>query len=281
MKLGSHVSITESIDKSVDRAKELGCNTFQIFTRNPRMWKHKILTNEEIAAFHEKIGKTGIWPVFSHMPYLPNLSSSNPEPYKKSVDSLRLELERCNLLKIPYVITHMGSHLGKGWETGKAQLVNAIDIAVSSLDEYPMILLENTSGRSNEIGSTFTEIGEILDRVSTNNIGVCFDTCHAYARGYDITNKLGLKETIDEIESQIGLDHIKIVHLNDSKGELGSRLDRHNHIGLGNIGEKGFINFLDSDFKEKPLILETPVDDFKTDKGNLQKVRELLLYVDE
>jgi deoxyribonuclease-4 len=178
-------------------------------------------------------------------------------------------------------VTHLGSHLGKGKEQGQKQIVNAIDTAVSGLDKLPMLLLENTSGKTNEIGSTFTEIGEIIDNVSTTHIGVCFDTCHAYARGYDIASPNGLEETINEIESSIGMDKIKIVHLNDSKGELGSRLDRHNHIGEGHIGEKGFINFLSSPFKDKPLILETPIDEFRSDKDNLVKAKELYTWANK
>ncbi len=277
MKLGCHVSIAESIDKSVDRAEEIGCDTFQIFTRNPRMWKYKTITGEEAEIFRRKVEKTGISPVFSHMPYLLNLSSSNPEIYKKSVDTLRVELERCNRLNIPYVVTHLGSHLGKGPETGKAQIVKAIEAATESLDEYPMILLENTSGKKNEVGSTFIEIGDIISNASTDNIGVCFDTCHAYARGYDITTELGLEAVMAEIDSEIGFERVRVVHLNDSKGELGSRMDRHNHIGLGFIGVNGFLNFLGSAFREKPLILETPVDDIRSDKDNIEKARELYM----
>lgn len=278
MKIGCHVSIADGIDRAVDRAAEIGCNTFQLFTRNPRMWKHKELTEEEIEAFKDKVNQTSIEPVFSHVPYLPNLSSSNPEPYKKSVATLRLELNRCNQLNIPYVVTHLGSHLGEGVEKGKTQIVNAIETATSELDYYPMILLENTSGKKNEVGSTFTEIGEILEKVTTSNVGVCIDTCHAYARGYDITTEEGLSKTIDEIEKHIGFNRVKLVHLNDSKGELGSRLDRHNHIGLGYIGEEGFVNFLNSPFREKPLILETPVDEMRSDRDNVEKVRELAVY---
>jgi len=277
MKIGCHVSIADSIDLSVDRAQEIGCDTFQIFTRNPRMWRAKTLTNEEIDSFKEKLEKTSISPVISHMPYLPNLSSSNAEPYKRSVATLRLELERCNLLDIPYVVTHLGSHLGKGKEQGERQIVNAIDTTVSGLNKHPTILLENTSGKTNEVGSTFTEIGEIIEKVSTNDIGVCFDTCHAFARGYDITSPEGLDETINEIESSFGFERVKIVHMNDSRGELGSRMDRHNHIGLGYIGEYGFINFLSSRFRDKPLILETPVDEFRSDVDNLAKARELYM----
>jgi len=281
MKIGCHVSIADSIDRAVDRASEIGCNTFQIFTRSPRMWKARELSEEEVTAFKEKIGKTEISPVVSHMPYLPNLSSSNPKPYKRSIDTLRLELERCNMLEIPYLVTHLGSHLGKGKVKGQKQIVNAINTAVSGLDKHPMILLENTSGKTNETGSTFIEIGEIIEKVSTDHVGVCFDTCHAYARGYDITNPKGLLDTINEIESNIGMDKIKVVHLNDSKGELGSRMDRHNHIGEGNIGEKGFLNFLSSSFKEKPLILETPVDDFRRDKDNVEKAKALYMWANK
>ncbi len=278
MKIGCHVSIADSIDRAVDRAHSIDCNAFQIFTRSPRMWKARDITEDEASEFKRKLTETGINPVVSHMPYLPNLSSSNPEPYKRSVDTLRLEFERCNQLGIPYLVTHLGSHLGKGMEQGTKQIVNAIDTAVSGMNKHPMILLENTSGKTNEVGSTFKEIGVIIDRVSTDHIGVCLDTCHAYARGYDLTTEKGLADTMDEIESSIGFDHIKLVHMNDSKGELGSRMDRHEHLGLGNIGEKGFINFLSSGFRDKPLILETPIDEFRSDKDNVEKARELYMW---
>ena len=275
MKLGCHVSIAGSVDKAVDRAQEVGCNTFQVFTRSPRMWRHREFRQEEIEAFKRKRSEAGIDPVFSHMPYLPNLSSSNPEPYRKSVDSLRLELTRCNQLGIPFLVTHLGSHLGKGLDTGIQQIVRAIDGAINGLDQYPTILLENTSGKTNEVGSTFEELKTIIDSVSTQRIGICFDTCHAFARGYDIYTQKGIDSTIRNIEDTVGFDRIKLVHLNDSKGELGSRLDRHNHIGFGNIGENGFRRFLKSRFNSKSLILETPVDDFRSDRDNLEKVREL------
>jgi len=275
MKLGCHVSISGSVDKAVDRAQEIGCNTFQVFTRSPRMWRHREFSEREVEAFKRKRYDAGIDPVFSHMPYLPNLSSSNPEPYRKSVDSLRLELARCNQLGVPFLVTHLGSHLGKGLDTGIKQIVRAIDDATNGLDTYPTILLENTSGKTNEVGSTFEELKTIIDNVSTERIGVCFDTCHAFARGYDVSTQKGIDTTIRNIEQTIDFDLVQLVHLNDSKGELGSRLDRHNHIGVGNIGEDGFRRFLKSRFNTKPLILETPVDDFRSDRDNLEKVREL------
>jgi len=275
MKLGCHVSIAGSVDKAVDRANMIGCDTFQVFTRSPRMWRHREFKPDEVEAFKRKRGDAGIAPVFSHMPYLPNLSSSNPEPYRKSVDSLRLELTRCNQLDIPFLVTHLGSHLGKGLDTGLKQIVRAIDDAIDGLDRYPMILLENTSGKTNEVGSTFEELKIIIDNVSTKRIGVCFDTCHAFARGYDVSTQNGVDTIIRDIEHTIGFDRVQLVHLNDSFGELGSRLDRHNHIGVGFIGEEGFRQFLKSRFNTKPLILETPVDDFRSDIDNLEKVREL------
>jgi deoxyribonuclease-4 len=275
MKLGCHVSIAGSVDKAVDRARELGCNTFQVFTRSPRMWRYREFREDEIYAFKRKRRDAGIDPVFSHMPYLPNLSSSNTEPFMKSVETLRLELTRCNQLDIPFLVTHLGSHLGKGLDIGIRQIVKAIDTAVSGLDHYPIILLENTSGKTNEVGSTFEELRVIVESVSTDCIGVCLDTCHAFARGYDISTREGIDSTLRVIEETIGFDLIRLVHLNDSKGELGSRLDRHNHIGVGHIGEDGFRRFLTSRFSTKPLILETPVDDFRSDMDNLEKVRQL------
>jgi deoxyribonuclease-4 len=275
MKLGCHVSMADSVDKAVDRAEALGCDVFQIFTRSPRMWKHREFTEKEVIEFKEKRKKTRINPVFSHMPYLPNLSSSNMQTYQKSVETLKLELTRCNLLEIPYLVTHLGSHLGKGLESGIDQIVKAIETAIDSVSNAPFILLENTSGKTNEVGSTFEEINTIIENVSIERIGVCFDTCHAYARGYDISTIIGISSTIQKIEETIGFDRVKLVHLNDSKGELGSRKDRHNHIGLGYIGEDGFRNLLGSNFISKPLILETPVDNIRSDKDNLYKVREL------
>lgn len=279
MKLGCHVSIADSVDRAVDRAYELGCNVFQVFTRSPRMWKHREFSDEEVSLFRKKRLEAGIDPVFSHMPYLPNLSTAKPDMYRKSVATLKLELERCVLLGIPYLVTHLGSHLGAGFESGLVQITGAINSATKDVPNHPIILLENTSGKTNEVGSTFEEIQRIIENVETDRIGVCFDTCHAFARGYDISSEKGLAETIQIIENTVGFDRIGLVHLNDSKGELGSRMDRHNHIGLGFIGEEGFKGILHSKFGEKPLILETPVDEIRSDADNLRRVRELALDV--
>jgi len=277
LKLGIHVSISGTIDLAADRAKELGCNTFQIFTRNPRGWKYKKLDPEEVAEFRRKTSTYQLAPAVAHMPYLPNLSCPKKGIYAKSVKSLSAELGRCGALGIPYIVTHLGSHLGKGQDIGLVRIADAVNQALSENENDVMILLENTAGTTNSMGSTFEEIKRILVRtVDKKRVGVCFDTAHAYAAGYDIRSKQGIEETFEKFDNVIGLDKLKVVHLNDSQGGLGSGRDRHEHIGMGYIGEVGFRSLLQHDaIREKPLLLETPIDERRGAADNLQKVREL------
>jgi deoxyribonuclease-4 len=277
MLVGCHVSIAGSIDRAVDRALERGCSTFQIFSRNPRGWQAKPLDDTAAAAFRKKTKDAGIDQVFVHMPYLPNLASPDREIYERSVDTLRSELERCEALAVPSLITHTGSHLGTGHEAGMDRLVDAIDTALASADSKAMLLLENTAGASNSIGGRLEEIGEVIRRVGDRDrIGVCFDTCHAFAAGYDLSTGAGLESTLALFEKEIGFNRLAAVHLNDSKGECGSRLDRHEHIGLGAIGNDGFVRILhDARIRRLPLICETPVDERCDDAGNIKKVLEL------
>jgi deoxyribonuclease-4 len=276
LKAGFHISIQGSIDASVDRAAQLGCNTFQIFTRSPRQWYSAKLDPNATRAFPEKVKDYGIEPVFAHMPYLPNLASPRNEVYEKSVKTLTSELERCNQLEIPYLVTHLGSHLGEGKETGFARLIKGINQALKDTEEGVMLLLENTAGTRNSMGSTFEDIKHIIDHViNQERVGVCFDTSHAFAAGYDLRTEQTVQATIEKIEKVIGFERIKLVHLNDSKGDLNSRIDRHEHIGLGKIGEEGFRNVLASKLGELPLIMETPQDSRRDDTGNLKKLKEL------
>ncbi|MCS7373652.1 MAG: deoxyribonuclease IV [archaeon GB-1845-036] len=276
MKLGLHISISGTIDKSVDRAYEKGCNTFQIFTRNPRGWRSRELREEEVEAFIEKVKAYGMDPVFGHMPYLPNLASPREDVYKKSVNSLISELNRCWKLKIPYLVTHLGSHLGAGKEEGFRRIINAINFAFSNDKGEVMLLLENTAGTKNSMGGAFEDIQYIIEHIEhADRVGVCFDTCHAFAAGYDLRTREALEETLKKFDEIIGFEKLKIVHLNDSKGDLGSRIDRHEHIGMGRIGEEGFKQILRSRLVEYPLILETPIDKRRSDVENLNKVREL------
>jgi len=276
LKIGFHVSIIGRIDEAVDRAVEIGCNTFQLFTRNPRSWKAEELKPDEIRDFIEKVEKYDMQPIFAHMPYLVNLASPRPKIYMLSKMTLKTELERCRILKIPYLVTHLGSHLGSGREKGLKRIIQAINEAYDSTNSEVMLLLENTAGMRNSIGSTFEEIKYIIDNLKHPDlVGVCFDTAHAYAAGYDLRTRRAVEETIHKLDRIIGFERLKLVHLNDSRGGLGSHIDRHEHIGLGNIGEDGFRAILKSRLSRLPLILETPIDERRSDLENLLKVLEL------
>ncbi|NIN51741.1 MAG: deoxyribonuclease IV [Nitrososphaeria archaeon] len=277
MKLGVHVSIAGSVDRAFDRAEERGCDTFQIFTRNPRGWKSKDLIDKEVESFRAKSESSGIEPVFGHMPYLPNLASSKDETYEKSVETLIDELSRCARLGIPYLVTHLGSHLGQGKEIGFERIINAINRAVKEAEIDVMLLLENTAGTKNSMGATFEDLRFIIESLDeANRIGICFDTCHAFAAGYDLRNEEALQTTMEKFEEILGFQRLRVVHANDSVGKLGSRLDRHEHIGFGYIGDEGFKVILKHEvLGSLPLILETPVDQAGDDYTDLKKMRDL------
>lgn len=276
VRVGVHVSIAGSLDLAVDRAKDAGCDVFQMFSRNPRGWAYPPLSGETCDAFRAKVKTTGILPV-DHMPYLPNLASPKPEIYEKSVATLTAELDRCGRLGIPYLVTHLGHHLGDGMAGGRARVIAAINTALAATDAPVMLLMENTAGEKNSVGSSFEHIRGILDGLSdTKRIGICFDTCHAFAAGYELRTAEGIEETLGQFDEQVGIRNLKIIHLNDTKGEKGSGLDRHEHIGLGCIGEEGFRNILHHPaFTSLPLVCETPVDDRRDDRGNIMAVRTL------
>jgi deoxyribonuclease-4 len=219
---------------------------------------------------------TGIIPV-DHMPYLPNLASPKPEIYEKSVETLTAELDRCGRLGIPYLVTHLGHHLGDGIAGGRMRVIRAISTALEGADNKVMLLLENTAGEKNSVGSSFEHIRAILNELPfPARTGVCFDTCHAFAAGYELRTAEGLKDTLAQFDEQVGLRHLRLVHLNDTKGDRGSGLDRHEHIGMGFIGEDGFRRILHHTvFASLPLVCETPVDERRDDRGNIEKVREL------
>ena len=279
MQVGLHVSIAGSIDKAVDNAVATGCSAFQIFTRNPRGWAAKPLTSSDASIFKEKLAKTKIdrFATVAHMPYLPNLSSPEDDPFARSLDSLIDEVKRCSKLGIPYIVAHLGSHKGKGDKKGIEMLVKAFTKAAKDTPDDVMILLENTAGQKNSVGSDFDQLASILSQLKpAKRFGICFDTCHGFVSGYDISTEKGAAATLEKLDKSIGFEHLKILHLNDSKGELGSNLDRHEHIGLGHIGEKGLGYIIKAINRKKiPIILETPIDERRDDIGNLKKVKEL------
>ena len=276
MRLGLHLSISGSIDRVFDRAVKKGCNTFQMFSRNPRAWQSRGLTSKEIESFKTKLSRSEAWPIIIHTPYLLNLASPKESVYHKSIKVLQDELQRAGELGVPYVVTHLGSHLGYGKREGLRRIVDAINNAFSTVRNDVVLLLENTAGSKNSTGSSFEDIGHIISRAEErSHIGICFDTCHAFAAGYDLVSKGAVEHTLRRFGEIIGLDELKLVHLNDSKGGLGSGIDRHEHIGMGRIGETGFTNILKSMLGQLPLILETPIDHRRSDIENLRKVREL------
>ncbi len=281
VRAGVHVSIAGGIANAVDRAVEKGCDVFQIFSRNPRGWKYKNLDQKDAESFIVKLEKSGIGPVFDHMPYLPNLASSKDEVYSQSLATLTAELLRCGQLRIPYLVTHLGSHLGSGRQAGWRRIVEAIDAAFSKADNGVILLLENTAGTKNSMGGSFDDMAAIIDALDFQRLGVCLDTCHLFAAGYELRTADGLNQTLREFNDTIGLDRLKLVHLNDSKGALGSGLDRHEHVGLGAIGIEGFRAILGHEkIKALPLILETPIDSRRDDIGNLRAARELAFSKD-
>ena len=276
MKIGFHISIQGSLDRSVDRAVELECDTFQIFTRNPRSWKFSELDPIVVQNFKQKLGEHRIAPVFGHTPYLLNLSSPKEMFYSKSVESLIADLRRCGELEIPYLVTHLGSHLGAGIEVGIHRVASAINEALSQVDNEVVLLIESAAGSRNVTGSKFEELKEVVDGLGDpHRLGVCLDTCHCFAAGYDLRTNMAVEGTLKSFDSIVGLSLLKLVHLNDSKAPFGSQIDRHEHIGLGMIGEEGFRSILRSPLGERPLILETPFSSMRDDKMNLLKVKQL------
>jgi deoxyribonuclease IV len=284
VRIGFHVSIAGGISNSVDNASKIGCGAFQIFSRNPRGWAAKPLVEDDVKNFKTRLAKSSLSQdsVLVHMPYLPNLASPDGELYRKSVDTLAAEMHRCALLGISYLVIHLGSHLGKGTENGINQLVKACKYAIEdSLNRQKKnvvrILLENMAGQKNSLGSKFEEIRLILDKLNDyGSFGVCLDTCHAFAAGYDLRKKKDVEKMLDHFHSSVGSKELKALHLNDSKGDLNSKVDRHEHIGLGKIGNTGFEALLShKSLMSLPMIMETPVDDTRRDIDNLRIVLEL------
>ncbi len=261
------MSISGGISNSALEAGENGFGAFQLFTASSRSWKQNKPDKDDAALFSDYLRKYDTVP-FSHIPYLCNLASPNKDVFDKSIEMLRANIDNCNELNVRYLVLHLGSHLGEGFEFGARNIIRAIDSVSKDLGKLT-ILFENTSGYTNNVGAKFSEIATIVNGIGTKNIGICLDTCHAFAAGYDIRDKGSLKAMVDEIDDRIGMDKLKLVHLNDSKFDLGSTKDRHWHIGKGFIGEKGFENFFsEKRFRQGCFVMETPVNEDGNDSSN-------------
>lgn len=278
-RLGVHISISGGIDKGLERAKDLGCSTVQLFSHNPRGWVFGKRDPAEITRFRTLKKDLDIRPAYIHTSYLINLASSRRQLLNQSVDMIVQEMQIADEIGAEYVILHTGSASGEDPATARKRSITALRNVAGQGKWRAGLLLENTAGERGDITSRISEIAEIMEGVSSDLIaGICLDTCHAFAAGYDITEEDSIDELAAEIKTYIGKEGLKLVHLNDSKKPLGSGVDRHEHIGEGAIGRKGLQRFLlHHFFSDVPLILETPKNSEEDDKRNIGIVRKLIV----
>ncbi len=278
--LGAHVSISGGISKAVERAEKLSFTAMQIFTKNNNRWFSKPIDKTEAEKFKLLLNNSQIKFVVSHSSYLINLCAKNPETLKKSRASLIDELTRCEILNIPYLNFHPGAHGGQGEKEGIKIIAESINIAHSETKNFQVkSMLELTAGQGTNLGYRFEHIAEIIDLVEDKNrMAVCMETAHIFAAGYDIRTPDAYEKTMSEFDNIIGFDKLKLLHMNDSKRELGSRRDRHEHIGRGFIGLEGFANIMnDKRIENVPKILETPKGKEQTeDIENLKTLKSLI-----
>ena len=281
MRLGAHESIGGGLHRAFDRGQEVGCDALQIFVKSNRSWAVKPLTAKDIALFKARQEETGIHPVVAHTSYLLNLGTPDETLWRRSVDTLIIELERCEALDIPYLVLHPGSHVGSGEEAGLRRVAQGLgEVHAATTGYRAQILLETTAGQGTNLGYRFEHLAWLLAHAPEGDrLGVCLDTCHVFAAGYELRTPEGYAETLTAFDDLIGLERLKAVHLNDSKGPFGSRKDRHAHIGQGHIGLDGFRLLLnDSRLDGLPGLLETPKSkDLHEDKENLAVLRSLCM----
>jgi deoxyribonuclease-4 len=278
-RIGAHKSIARGIDKAIDRGIESTCECLQIFTRPPRRWAagKMSLSNEVVEKFLQKSKKAGYNDTSIHMPYLPNLASPETDLHKKSIIVLKEEIVKSTLLQAPYVISHLGSPKGESHQFAIKRVATALNQAIETIKSPTMILLENSTAKKKKWGNSFEDISEILSIVDKPQcVGMCLDTAHAFSSGYNLSSSEGLHDVFDQIESLIGSEKVKVIHLNDSKAPFNSGIDHHEHIGKGSIGIECFTELMQSArFKSFTMILETPIDDNINDKTNLDLLRTL------
>jgi len=279
MLLGVHVSGFGRIYNAPLFAHKLGCNTMQIFSRSPQKWRDGSLDKADIEEFRRVMDIYGIKPVFVHVPYLINLASARQTLYRISIKAYIEDIKEAEALGADYIVTHMGSHNDTSEKEGLSRLKAALKVIIEKTKDSSVgILLENTAGAGSWLGYKFEHQAEVMAGLGFNpRLGLCLDTAHAYLAGYDLSTKDGLYSTLGEIDRLIGIKYIRLIHLNDARGGLGSRCDRHEHIGKGGITGKGIRRILRHPLlKNKPFILETPKDNENSDKVNLAMVRRLI-----
>jgi deoxyribonuclease-4 len=280
VRIGIHTSIAGSLEKSAIEAADLGANTFQIFSTSPRMWRASVPSPVQIKLLRAAREKFDLVPLVIHSNYLINLASCSEELRVKSAESFRGEIERGLTIGAEYLVVHPGSCKGHSIEQGIVAVVRSLAEASAGLDTRAItVLLENTAGSGDALGSSFEELSlmrECASRVIDLNIGFCIDTCHCHSAGYDMATAAGFRETVVEIDRHLGAANVKVIHANDSKSPLGSHIDRHQHIGKGSIGEEGFRRIVNHPkLRGKAFILETPVDEEGDDPRNIETMKRL------
>lgn len=275
--LGAHVSIAGGIENSIKEGTELGCTVIQIFTKNNRQWSFRVFSDDEIEVFRKAQQKSPIQIVVSHASYLINLGSSKKEVQDRSREALTAELTRCHQLKIPYLVLHPGSCLGLEEHCCIEQIANNLSRALEQADSNVIIALENMAGQGSSTGRTLEQLAAIRKAVThKKHIGFCFDTCHGFAAGYDLRTEKSYRTFWTQFDTILGLENLKIMHLNDSKNKLDSHIDRHEDIGKGEIGLQTFRFIMnDSNLAKIPKIIETPKESLADHVRNLMVLRKL------
>ena len=280
MRFGAHMSIAGGVENAVLRGHQVGCDAIAMFTKNNNQWKAKPLTQDDADRFNAALIETNIRPVVAHTSYLINLASPDALLWKKSIAAMEEELKRCELLGIPYLVLHPGSHMGKGVERGVARVADAFNrIHVKLPSLRVLTLLEHTAGQGTNLGHTFEELAQMRALIAERQrIGVCVDACHLFAAGYDLRKPDTYADVFKRFDDVIGIAHLKAWHLNDAKMPLGSRVDRHEHIGKGKLGRAAFRNIVnDPRWRDLPGVLETEKGpEMKEDVLNLRVLRGLI-----
>jgi deoxyribonuclease-4 len=261
---GAHLSVAGGLHNAIERAVELGCGTVQLFTKNANQWVGRPLVDADVATFRRVLAESGLRYATAHDSYLINLATPDEGLYRRSVDAFTEELRRAEALGLDYLVMHPGAHVGSGEEAGLARVIAALDEVHARCPEFAVkVLLENTAGQGTCLGHRFEHLAAILAGVKdSSRLAVCFDTCHAFAAGYPLASAADHASTFADFDRLIGLGRLKLFHMNDSVKPLGSRVDRHAGLGLGEIGVEPFRRIVnDSRFGDLPMVLETPKED--------------------
>ncbi len=278
--LGAHMSIAGGVSRSIGRATEVGCRVLQIFVKNPSRWKVKELSQEEVEEFQQEYRESALESVVGHDSYLINLASPDPGLRERSIAAFIDEMDRSNRLGLDYLVTHPGAHMGEGEQEGVERVIASFEEIFDRLgDTSVKVAVETTAGQGTTLGHRFEHLRDILAGCSCpDRMAVCLDTCHVFAAGYELRSREGCETTFQEFDLVIGLDQLRVLHVNDSKRELGSRVDRHDHIGDGQIGLDGFSWIMNNSVLASiPKMLETPKgDDGEHDRRNLATLRSLI-----